>query len=82
MDTPARYTTTQAAEQAAQWRKTISGGTATVTPATIRQWRTRGHLEPAGIDERGYPLYDLVDLALAEKATRPRALRLVGISGV
>ncbi|GGN47532.1 hypothetical protein [Streptomyces fuscichromogenes] len=78
-DTPARYTTTQAAEQATQWRRLLSGGAAAVTPATIRQWRTRGHLKPAGIDERGRPLYDLTSLAYAERATRPRALRLVGI---
>ncbi|MEU9972332.1 MerR family transcriptional regulator [Streptomyces sp. NPDC051014] len=79
MDTPARYTTAQAAAQATQWRRHLSGGAAAVTAATIRQWRTRGHLKPAGLDERGRPLYDLPGLACAERATRPRALRLVGI---
>jgi DNA-binding transcriptional MerR regulator len=82
MDTPSHLTTTQAAEQATQWRRHLSGGAAAVTPATIRQWRTRGHLKPAGLDERGRPLYDITGLAHAERATRPRALRLVGISAV
>ena len=46
-----------------------------VGPATIRQWKCRGLLAPAGLDERGRPLYRQLDVALAEKATRKRAGR-------
>ncbi|MEU9349045.1 MerR family transcriptional regulator [Streptomyces sp. NPDC048278] len=73
------YTGAQAAELATRWRRTLSADSATVTRSAICNWRTRGHLKPAGLDERGHPLYALADLAQAEKATRPRALRLVGI---
>ena len=76
---PDLYTSSQAAELATTWRRTITAGTAAVTPATIRQWASRGHLTPAGLDAHGRPLYALADLARAEKATRNRALRLVGI---
>ncbi|MFI6337822.1 MerR family transcriptional regulator [Streptomyces sp. NPDC050535] len=73
------YTATEAAELATGWRQAVSIGTATVTAATIRSWAHRGHLDPAGLDDHGRPLYDLADLARAEYATRGRALRLVGI---
>ncbi|WP_432032756.1 MerR family transcriptional regulator [Streptomyces antibioticus] len=76
---PHLYTAPQAAALATTWRRTLSAGTAAVTPATIRKWRERGHLTPAGLDDRGHPLYALPDLAAAERATRGRALRLVGI---
>ncbi|MFG2699547.1 MerR family transcriptional regulator [Streptomyces sp. NPDC048386] len=76
------YTGTQAAELATNWRRTLSADAATVTRSAICNWRTRGHLKVAGLDEHGRPLYDLPGLAQAEKATRPRALRLVGISAV
>ena len=79
MDTPLRYTAPQAAKLATNWRRLVSAGAAAVTPATIRQWASRGHLAPCGIDDRGRPLYALPDLAQAEQATRARALRLVGI---
>jgi len=29
----------------------------------IRQWNNRGHLERAGLDERGWPLYRALDVA-------------------
>lgn len=77
--TPPRYTTTEAAEHATRWRRLVSAGAAAVTPATIRKWASRGHLAPCGLDEQGRPLYALPDLARAEKKTRGRALRLVGI---
>jgi DNA-binding transcriptional MerR regulator len=77
---PPRYTTAQAAEHATRWRRLVSAGAAAVTPATIRKWASRGHLAPCGLDDHGHPLYALPDLARAEKATRSRALRLVGIS--
>ncbi|MGW3711445.1 MerR family transcriptional regulator [Streptomyces albogriseolus] len=50
-----------------------------MSPRTIRSWVARGHLAPAGLDERGRQLFRLADLARAEHATRDRALRLVGI---
>jgi DNA-binding transcriptional MerR regulator len=75
---PSLYTTTQAAELATTWRRTLSAGAAQVTPATVRQWASRGHLQPAGLDDHGRPLYDLPGLAHAEHATRHRALRLTG----
>lgn len=70
-------TTAQAAELATAWRRTLTAGAATVEPATVRQWASRGHLAPAGLDDRGRPLYALADLARAERATRARALRHV-----
>ncbi len=77
---PLRYTTAEAAAQATTWRRLVSAGAAAVTPATIRQWRRRGHLRQCGLDERGRPLYSHPDLARAERVTRDRALRLVGIA--
>lgn len=77
---PDLLTTTQAAHLATTWRRTISGTrTAAVGRTAIQMWVARGHLNRAGLDERGRPLYALADLARAEQATRPRALRLVGI---
>ncbi|MFD6035263.1 MerR family transcriptional regulator [Streptomyces griseoincarnatus] len=73
-------TTGEASELATSWRRTLSAGAAEVTPATIRQWASRGHLQAAGLDDHGRPLYALTDLARAEHATRVRALRLVGIA--
>lgn len=74
------YTGTQAAQLATRWRRCLSADAAAVTPQAICNWRTRGHLTPAGLDEHERPLYALADIARAEKATRSRALRLVGIS--
>jgi DNA-binding transcriptional MerR regulator len=45
--------------------------------STIRQWRRRGHITPAGLDERGRPLYDQLTIAHAEAKTRQRAGRTV-----
>jgi DNA-binding transcriptional MerR regulator len=73
------YTTAQAADRATEWRRFLTGSAATVTPAAVRKWASRGHLDPAGLDDQGHPLYALADIARAEKATRGRALRLVGI---
>ncbi|GEC02969.1 hypothetical protein SSP24_06240 [Streptomyces spinoverrucosus] len=74
------YTGAQAAALATQWRRTVSATAAAVTRSAICNWVTRGHLQPAGLDEHGRPLYAIPDLAHAELATRQRALRLVGIS--
>ncbi|MEV8245018.1 MerR family transcriptional regulator [Streptomyces rochei] len=71
------YNGAQAAELATSWRRTISATAAAVGRSAIRNWVTRGHLQPAGLDERGRPLYALADLARAERATRDRALRHV-----
>ncbi|MGW5122987.1 MerR family transcriptional regulator [Streptomyces sp. NPDC004069] len=73
------YTGTQAAALATQWRRSLSADAAAVTLSAICKWRARGHLRATGLDEQGRPLYALADLAHAEKATRGRALRLVGI---
>lgn len=68
------YNGTQAAQLATEWRRFVSAGAAAVTRSAICNWRTRGHLGVAGLDERGHPLYDLADIARAEKATREVAL--------
>lgn len=73
------FTVQEAAELATRWRHIQSAGAAAVSPRTIRSWVARGHLAPAGLDERGRQLFRLADLARAEHATRDRALRLVGI---
>lgn len=73
------FTTAQAAELATSWRRTLSAGAAEVRPATIRKWASRGHLAPAGLDDRGRPLYTQADLARAELTTRRGALRLAGL---
>lgn len=74
------YNGARAAALATQWRRTINPLAPAVSRSAICNWVTRGHLEPAGLDDHGHPLYDLRGLARAEKATRDRALRLVGIS--
>ena len=43
--------------------------------STICMWRTRGKIKPAGLDEKGRPLYRLLDIAKAERATREKARR-------
>lgn len=74
------YSGTEAAALATEWRRTASHNAAAITRQAICNWVTRGHLTAAGLDDRGRPLYAFADLARAEHATRPRALRLVGIS--
>ncbi|MFI1030751.1 MerR family transcriptional regulator [Streptomyces sp. NPDC020951] len=73
------YNGTQAAALATTWRRRLTADAAAVSRAAICNWVQRGHLKPAGLDRQGRPLYALPDLALAEKKTRSRALRLVGI---
>lgn len=52
-----------------RWAAILTGA----TQAQIRQWKARGHLEAAGVDERGRPTYTglavLRALALAEANT-------------
>lgn len=45
-----------------------------VKPATIRQWRHRKRLVPAGFDENGLPLYHADDVARAEKLVHDNGL--------
>ncbi|TQE35461.1 MerR family transcriptional regulator [Streptomyces ipomoeae] len=77
---PDLYNGTQAAALATKWRRSLTANAAAVTRSAICKWVERGHLAPAGLDEHNRPLYALADLARAERATRSRALRLVGIS--
>lgn len=77
---PELYNGAQAAALATKWRRSITANAAAVSRSAICKWVKRGHLPIAGLDEQERPLYDLVDLARAEKATRSRALRLVGIA--
>lgn len=49
-----------------------------VAPETIRSWKRRGLLTPAGLDERGRPLYSQLAVADAEYKTRDRAGRMPG----
>ncbi|NUS14555.1 MAG: MerR family transcriptional regulator [Streptomyces sp.] len=46
-----------------------------VEPATIRQWKRRGLIQPDGLDERGRPMYRQMTIARAEARTRARAGR-------
>lgn len=46
-----------------------------VSAATVRSWASRGHLQVAGRDGQGRPLYRLIDVAKAERATRDRGDR-------
>lgn len=48
---------------------------AQVTRSAVANWVARGHLQPAGRDYRGRPLYRLRDVARAEHATRAKARR-------
>lgn len=43
-----------------------------VKSGTIRTWKSRGLLAPAGLDDRGHPLYRVRDVAKAERKTRNR----------
>lgn len=49
-----------------------------VRPATIRSWASarRGHLAPAGLDERGWPLYEPEAVREAERKVRANGLRI------
>lgn len=46
-----------------------------VQPVTVRQWVSRGHLSPVTRGIKGRLLFNVVDVAKAEKATRERARR-------
>lgn len=72
-------TATEAAEHATRARRLLSAGAAEVTERAVRSWVARGHLAPAGLTDDGLQAFRLADIARAERATRGRALRLVGI---
>lgn len=46
-----------------------------VAVCTISNWRSRGLLQPSDADAAGRPLYKLLDVAKAERATREKARR-------
>lgn len=72
-------TLAEAAAQAGRCRQAASRGRASVQPDAIGKWVRRGHLHPSGHDDDGRQLFTAADVARAERATRARALRLVGI---
>ena len=41
-----------------------------IPAATVWKWKERGTLEPADYDNRGRPLYHLIDVFRAERSTR------------
>lgn len=43
-----------------------------VEAATIRKWKQRGLITPAGLDAHGNPMYKLIDIFRAEQKTRRR----------
>lgn len=65
---------------------TMAAQYADVSPQAIINWRKRGYCLPgtrtkvylpvAGYDDRGHPLYRLLDVAKAHAATRQRARRI------
>jgi DNA-binding transcriptional MerR regulator len=46
-----------------------------VSESAIRQWKRRGHLKPAGLDEFGRPMFTGVAVLRAEAKTRKSARR-------
>ncbi|NUR09346.1 MAG: MerR family transcriptional regulator [Streptomycetaceae bacterium] len=46
-----------------------------VTDDVIRQWKRRGHLEPAGTDDDGRPMFTGIAVLRAEAKTRKGARR-------
>jgi hypothetical protein len=48
---------------------------ADVSQDQIRQWKRRGHLEQAGADERGRPLYRGIDVLRAQAKAEVNAAR-------
>lgn len=73
------FTAEEAAEHATAVRAQLSAGYAGCTERTIRSWVVRGHLTATKRDADGLQLFTLADVAKAERKTRARALRLVGI---
>lgn len=51
---------------------TEAAAIAKVRTPTIRSWKRRGQLKAGGLDERGRPLYRVIDVLRAEASTRRR----------
>jgi hypothetical protein len=57
------------------WTVEQAAEAAQVSPNVVRNWKYRGHLDQAGTDWRGRPLFRAIDVIRAEKATREKARR-------
>lgn len=57
------------------WTVAQAAEAARVSPNVVHNWRYRGHLEIAGRDRKGRPLFRAIDVVNAEKATREKARR-------
>ena len=47
-----------------------------VKTSTIRKWKERGLIKPVGLNHRGWPVYDQLDIARTERRLAKRAGRL------
>lgn len=45
-----------------------------VTVAAISNWKSRGYIQPSGLDERHRPMYKRIDVLRAARDTRRRAV--------
>lgn len=45
-----------------------------VSVAAISNWKTRGYIEPSGLDEKHRPMYKLIDVLRTARDTRRRAV--------
>ena len=50
-----------------------------VSPSTVRDWRSKGYLEPQGLDERNRPLHTAAAVREAEQRAREAGLKASGI---
>lgn len=57
---------------------TEAANTCGVGKSTVSMWVSRGRLAPSGLDVSGRPLYKLIDVLRAERATRESALGMRG----
>lgn len=57
-----------------RWASILTG----VDQARIRQWKSRGHLEASGTDERGRPLYRGIDVLRAQATAEANTARTQG----
>jgi DNA-binding transcriptional MerR regulator len=59
----------------ATWTAAEAAQAVGVKVYTIWQWKRRGHLQPAGLNDTGLQVFRVLDVARAEYATRQRARR-------